>query len=238
MTCVSYKIVVSPRYEALSEYVHSIPSLPAESLGTVIYHIRNTVYRTSVHGVDIVTKQYRVPHLLNRFAYAHLRPSKAERAYSYALRLQEKGILTPEPIAYICEYSCGLLRRSFFISQAVDATDADRLLAAGGDNRQQAITAMAKTLMALRKHGIVNPDLNPRNVMLDANYQPYLIDINRLQFGADGGCDSKFAEHFKRIADDLPTTLDIARRYAEMAHLDADSIAAIAQKQWLNDHKG
>ena len=97
---------------------------------------------------------------------------------------------------------------------------------------------MASILVALRKHGIVNPDLNPRNVMLDGNYQPYLIDINRLQFGADGCSDSKFAEHFKRIADDLPTTLDIARRYAEMEHLDAEKVTATAREQWLNDHKG
>lgn len=238
MSLNSCKIVISPRYEALSRYIHSIPTLPAESLGEVIYHIRNTVYRTTVEQHDIVIKQYRVPHIINRIAYAHLRKSKAERAYTYALRLLEMDIRTPEPIAYICEYRCGMLRRSYFISQAVDATDADRLLAAGGDDRQHAITAMASILVALRKHGIVNPDLNPRNVMLDGNYQPYLIDINRLQFGADSCSDSKFAEHFKRIADDLPTTLDIARRYAEMEHLDAEKVTATAREQWLNDHKG
>ncbi|MGN0230316.1 MAG: RIO1 family regulatory kinase/ATPase [Muribaculaceae bacterium] len=238
MSLNSCKIVISPRYEALSTYVHSIPTLPAESLGEEIYHIRNTVYRTTVEQHDIVIKQYRVPHIINRIAYVHLRKSKAERAYTYALRLLEIGIRTPEPIAYICEYHCGMLRRSYFISQAVDATDADRLLAAGGDDRQHAITAMASILVALRKHGILNPDLNPRNVMLDSDYQPYLIDINRLQFGADSCSDGKFAEHFKRIADDLPTTLDIARRYAEMEHLDAEKVTATAREQWLNDHKG
>lgn len=231
----TYKISIAPGYEALRSFITSIPQLPANELGKVIYHIRNTVYRKQIGDYDIVIKQYRTPHIINRFVYAHLRKSKAERAYEYAQRLPAMGFLTPAPIATVCEYSCGMLCRSYFISEAIDATDADKLLARGGEDRRRAIDAMAKTLLQLKENGISHPDFNPRNVMLDSDYQPYLIDINRMRFGVHSA--EAFRQHFKRIADDLDTTLAIARRYAEMAHVDADSTVATARKHWQHDHK-
>ncbi|MGM9803716.1 MAG: lipopolysaccharide kinase InaA family protein [Muribaculaceae bacterium] len=227
--------MIAPQYEHLREFIESIPHLPESSLGKVIYHIRNTVYRLTVDGEDMVIKSFKVPHLINRWAYAHLRPSKAQRAFTYALRLTNLGILTPQPIAYVCEYSHSLLQRSYLITQAVDATDADRLLSMGGEQRNKAIDAMARTLITLQQHHITHPDFNPRNVMLNSNYDAYLIDINRMHFGT--APNRNFFQHFKRIADDLPTTLLIAQRYAQLCGLNQQETQRIAQTQWLADHK-
>ena len=71
---------------------------------------------TSVDGVELNVKRYRIPLLINRVIYRFFRQPKAVRAYEYALRLVAKGFETPAPIAYILFRKKGFLEYSYFIS--------------------------------------------------------------------------------------------------------------------------
>jgi len=78
------------------------------------YDVTYNVYRD---GTLVNAKRYCLPHLLNRLVYSTgLRKPKGLRAFTYPTRLLERGIETPEPIAYIEQRRCGLLGLSYFVS--------------------------------------------------------------------------------------------------------------------------
>src|ERR1035437_8356069 len=110
------KIVINPTYSILSSFSSNIPTL-FEQEGELVFKARNQLKSYSVEGFDVIVKRYKKPHLINRIAYTFFRPSKAKRAYEYALRLSELSINTPAPIAYIEQNSCGLINYGYFRSE-------------------------------------------------------------------------------------------------------------------------
>ena len=110
------KLVLNPSYCQLRNFVQKLPiSFP--TLGDCIYKARNELRKFSYEGQWYVVKNYKVPLFINRIAYTFFRPSKASRAYEYALKLRSMGIETPAPVAYIELKSGGLLQHSFFVSE-------------------------------------------------------------------------------------------------------------------------
>ena len=95
-------VVVNPSFQHLQEFARQIPER-FDSDGTLLYRKRNVVKLYEIDGMRVVVKRYKVPMFHQRVDYTFIRPSKAKRAYLFALRLQEMGIETPTPIAYIEE---------------------------------------------------------------------------------------------------------------------------------------
>ena len=92
------KLVLNPSYCQLRNFVQKLPiSFP--TLGDCIYKARNELRKFSYEGQWYVVKNYKVPLFINRIAYTFFRPSKASRAYEYALKLRSMGIETPAPVA-------------------------------------------------------------------------------------------------------------------------------------------
>lgn len=90
------KLVLNPSYCQLRNFVQKLPiSFP--TLGDCIYKARNELRKFSYEGQWYVVKNYKVPLFINRIAYTFFRPSKASRAYEYALRLRSMGIENPCP---------------------------------------------------------------------------------------------------------------------------------------------
>ena len=109
-------IVINPDYSKLSLFIEQLPS-DFSNGGDMIYEARNQIKKFRVQDIDVVVKRYKVPICINRIIYAFFRPSKAKRAYDYAMFLLSKGIRTPEPIAYI-EVKKGLFfYQGYFISK-------------------------------------------------------------------------------------------------------------------------
>ena len=61
---------------------------------------RNKIKLFELEGKTINIKSFKVPNLINKIAYKYFRKSKARRSFEYATTLLEKGIGTPQPIAY------------------------------------------------------------------------------------------------------------------------------------------
>lgn len=108
------KITLNPAYEGLRSFVEGLPQR-FEREGRVIYDARNQIRAIEHNDLIINAKRYCVPRPFNRLVYSFLRQPKAVRAYQNALRLQQMGIATPTPIAYIL---CGrrLLGESFLVT--------------------------------------------------------------------------------------------------------------------------
>ena len=92
-------IVIDKEYIGLKPFIETLPSHPHGE--RVLYDKRNFVQLFTVDGIRLVVKQYVRPHRINRFAYAYIRKSKAERTMSIGRQLLKLGINTPLPVAFI-----------------------------------------------------------------------------------------------------------------------------------------
>ncbi len=108
-----YKI--NEKFLELEEFALGIPKY-FDRIGEIIQDHRNVIKKVATPQGTFVIKNFKGMYFFNRLAYSIFRKSKAERSYLYALLLQEKGVLTPPPIAWIDCYRWGLLTHSYFIS--------------------------------------------------------------------------------------------------------------------------
>ena len=61
---------------------------------------RNIIKTVNFKGKTLNIKSFKEPNFINQIAYQYFRKSKARRSFEYATILKEKGIGTPEPIAF------------------------------------------------------------------------------------------------------------------------------------------
>lgn len=82
------KIEINPAYESERELLVRIPEERYAAEQTFCCD-RNTVVRVNIGSHEYVVKRFKVPHLINRFAYTFIRKDKALRSYLNAFRLRE-----------------------------------------------------------------------------------------------------------------------------------------------------
>lgn len=179
-------LIVNPEYSHLRHWIKEIPSF-FSTQGETIYKARNEIKVFPTDAGVMVVKSFRIPHIINRFAYTFLRFSKAERSYEYSLKILQRGFQTPLPIAYIELFQSGLLSRSYYVS-----THTDYLLmrnfsfnkALAGDDAE-ILQAFARYTARLHEKEIYPTDYSPGNILYkkeDGTIHFVLIDVNRMQF--------------------------------------------------------
>jgi len=220
------KIVINPEFSLYKTFIESLPSI-FEQEGTSIYKARNEIKIFDVNGTILNVKSYKIPIFINRIAYTFFRPTKARRAYEYALRLISMGFLSPTPIAYIEEKKGGLLTHSYFISLHTPMQGNLRVfndcLPLEGEKEKLAI-AFGKFSAELHNKKVFHKDYSPGNVLWekigDDCYHFSLIDINRMQFrevGKEEGC-----ENFCRMWAHDDFFRIVAKMYAEGRGYDVE----------------
>ncbi|MDR0799132.1 MAG: hypothetical protein LBN18_05185 [Dysgonamonadaceae bacterium] len=179
------KTVIHPAYQSLATFVENLPE-QFDTLGEVIYHGRNELRKIAVGDQNIVVKSFRIPHWINRIAYTFFRPSKAERSYKYALRLLEKEIPTPAPVAYIVEKRNGLIFRSFYVCEYTDYPGLLRELDFRDlDEVRDLVTAFAHFTAFVHEQQVLHLDYSPGNILYEQKgllYRFCLVDLNRIRF--------------------------------------------------------
>jgi len=215
------EIVINPKYSILNSFIANIPTL-FDQEGELVYAGRNQLKCYSVEGYDIIVKRYKVPHLINRIAYTFFRPSKAKRAYEYALKLLDLGVNTPAPIAYIEQKSFGLLNHGYFISiYEKDYTDI-RPLMTGVQTNDALLQELAIYIAEFHNKGVLHFDMSPGNILykeVDHHFQFSLIDINRMQFLPKISDEKRF-KSFKQLSDNKAVLTRIAQLYASASKLN------------------
>lgn len=181
-----YKTLLNPKYNNLKTFVDRIPEI-FEDTGEVIYTGRNLIKVFDVDGLKVNVKRYAIPIFFNKIAYSFFRMPKGLRAYKYPYVLLDKGINTPEPIAYIEERKLGLIRHSYFISIQSPYTS---YLYEIGNLEVEEIEGLAKALALftsdMHKKGVYHKDYSPGNILcgLEGGEPSFtLVDINRMRFG-------------------------------------------------------
>lgn len=228
------KIIMNPRFEGMREYVESIPQI-FDTEGKTIYHKRNHIkVMTAPDGTKVNVKRYQVPHGVNRYVYSlGIRKPKGLRAFLYPQRLLDRGIETPEPIAYIEDRRNGLLGHCYFISVQ---SPYRHIMYELGDAREGEYEEMAKAFgkFTARMHDrqVLHLDYSPGNILFDrredGTYRFSLVDTNRMHFGPVDM--HKGVSALKRIWGPKRFFTMVVRQYADSRGYDADRAVAYALK--------
>jgi glycosyltransferase involved in cell wall biosynthesis len=224
-------------YTDCGDFFRAMPAIFRTNRGEIIYNRRNQLRRMSFSGHTLVVKAYHRPHFINQIVYGLFRPTKAKRAYDYAVMLRQKGIGSPEPVAYYTERLLGLfLTKSYFISinSELPFTYND-IIAEKFDitEEREYLTAIAETTASLHEAGMVHQDYSRGNILFgksaDGQVRVELIDLNRIRFHTvdiHEGCQN-FAERLP--ANDQQRHI-IAEVYANERHFDADECYRLMSK--------
>lgn len=188
------KIILNPSYEYLREYLADIDS-HFENEGEEIHHGRNSIRICRTGGMELNVKRYAVPRWPNRLIYSFFRSPKGLRAFRYPAVMREKGIETPEPVAYIEERCGGLIGKSYFVSRQCPYS---RRFYEFGDKPVEEcadiVKAFARFTASVHEAGIMHLDYSPGNILfdkVDEEWRFSLVDTNRMYFGTvsvEKGC--------------------------------------------------
>lgn len=216
-------MLLNPKYQSQQQFIDSIPSV-LEQQGTTIKATRNLIKVLEMpDGTHVNVKRYHAPRYVNKLVYSTgLRKPKGQRAYEYAMRLQELGIETPEPIAYIEERHGGILGLSYFISIQCDYPHTFYEMGDAEEGTYEEIaTAFAAFTVRMHEQQVLHLDYSPGNILWERVGEAYhfsIVDINRMYFGEVDmarGC-----ANFARLWGPKRFIQLIVREYAQLRGFD------------------
>lgn len=197
---------------------------------------RNKIKLFELEGKTINVKSFKIPHLINKIAYKYFRKSKARRSFEYATTLLEKGIGTPEPIAYFENQDFIGLKDSYYVSEQLQCDLTFRELVEIPDfpDHENILRQFTRFSYNLHEKGIEFLDHSPGNTLIkknaEGNYDFFLVDLNRMVFHDKMDFDSRM----KNLSHLTPKKEMIAVMSNEYSKLyPAQTEAEIFEKMWF-----
>ena len=197
---------------------------------------RNKIKLFELEGKTINVKSFKIPHFINKIAYKYFRKSKARRSFEYATTLLEKGIGTPQPIAYFENYDFIGLKDSYYVSEHLQCDLTYRELVEIPDfpDNDTILRQFTRFSFDLHEKGIEFLDHSPGNTLIkknaEGNYDFYLVDLNRMNFHDNMDFDSRM----KNLSHLTPKKEMIAVMSNEYSKVyPAQTEAEIFEKMWF-----
>ncbi|WP_396600450.1 lipopolysaccharide kinase InaA family protein [Algibacter sp. R77976] len=169
--------------EKLTKLIHGFDSLSGGE------GERNVIKIIKVNDHNLNIKGFKVPNLINQIAYNFFRKSKAQRSFEYANKLISLKVGTPNPIAYFEYKTILFFKKSFYVSEQLDADLTYRELVHDFNypDYDNILRAFTRFTFDLHEKGIQFLDHSPGNTLIkkqdDNTYKFYLVDLNRMIFG-------------------------------------------------------
>ena len=217
--------VYSEKYKYLSSFVlQKIENFQqeGEKLGN---GDRNIIKLFPVEGEALVLniKSFKVPNLVNQVAYKHFRKSKARRSFEYAQKLQELDLGTPDPIAYFEYPTASLFKKSFYVSEHLEADYTFRDLTHNFDipDHEVILRAFTRFTYQLHENRVLFLDHSPGNTLIkkdEGNFKFYLVDLNRMEFKPLTFKDR--IKNFARLTDKQEVVQIMSDEYAKCLNED------------------
>ncbi|MGO4905187.1 lipopolysaccharide kinase InaA family protein [Flavobacterium sp. W20_MBD1_R3] len=206
-----------------------------DSKGELLYGgTRNAIKLYKVDDQLINIKFFKVPNLINKIAYKYFRKSKARRSYEYATALLEKGIGTPQPIAYFENFDSLGLNTSYYVSEHLETELTFRELVEIPDypDHDAILRQFTKFSFDLHEKGIEFLDHSPGNTLIKkgahGQYNFYLVDLNRMNFHDNMDFDLRM----KNLSRLTPKKEMIAVMSDEYSKYYEQSSSVIFEKMW------
>ena len=222
------KMVIAPSYQQHAAFVSQIPRLMELGECEVVYDKRNRIARFNHEGQILMVKRFKRVNLVQQVVYSFFRPTKCERAYRFASVFLERGVATPQPVAYMEERRFGLFSVGYFVSLEAKGTETHLLLREVQDYPRDLAEAVACQVLLLHSKGILHGDLNLSNFLCTEDAEGYhftMIDINRSKFCQGFPSDEQCLENLVRLTHRRDLYEDLIRRYATLRAWDADDTA-------------
>lgn len=195
---------------------------------------RNKIKLFESEGKTINIKSFKIPHLINKIAYKYFRKSKARRSFEYATILLEKGIGTPQPIAYFENYDAVGLKDSYYVSEHLQCDLTFRELVEIPDfpDHDNILRQFTQFSFDLHEKGIEFLDHSPGNTLIkkgsENQYQFLLVDLNRMNFHENMDFDLRM----KNLCRLTPIKEMVAVMSNEYAKISGESEATIFETLW------
>jgi tRNA A-37 threonylcarbamoyl transferase component Bud32 len=142
-----------------------------------------TVFAVPLDARKVVVKRYNIKDFRHAMSRAW-RPSRGAVSWTNAHRMKILGIPTAEPLALL-EWRWGPLRgQAYFVAEYVDTTDAIAFFAdpeITPQRKQHVALNIARLLHKLWRLGLVHGDMKASNVMIGAEEQPLLLDLDAMR---------------------------------------------------------
>lgn len=229
------KYILSPLFNLSDKQIYFLIT-QFETSGTLFGNgDRNTIKLFDLNGQSINIKSFKIPNLINKIAYRYFRKSKARRSFEYATTLLEKGIGTPQPIAYLENYNWLGLTSSFYVSEhlVTELTFRELVEIPEYPENEIILRQFTKFCFDLHEKGIEFLDHSPGNTLIkkvgDQKYAFYLVDLNRMNFHTTMDFDMRM----KNLSRLTPKKEMIAIMSEEYAKFYPQSKEIVFEKMWF-----
>ena len=197
---------------------------------------RNKIKLFELEEKTINIKSFKIPHLINKIAYKYFRKSKARRSFEYATTLLEKGIGTPQPIAYFENQDFIGLKDSYYVSEHLQCDLTYRELVEIPDfpDHENILRQFTQFSFDLHEKGIEFLDHSPGNTLIKKNaegiYDFFLVDLNRMNFHDSMDFDSRM-KNLSRLTPKKEMIALMSNEYSKL--YPAQTEADIFEKMWF-----
>jgi hypothetical protein len=195
---------------------------------------RNKIKLFELNDRTINIKSFKAPNLINKIVYNYFRKSKARRSFEYATFLLEKGIGTPQPIAYFENHDFIGLKDSYFVSEHLDCDLTFRELVEILDypDHLNILKQFTQFCYLLHEKGIEFLDHSPGNTLIkktaEGDYSFYLVDLNRMSFHSEMSFESRM-KNLSRLTPKREMVLIMSEEYAKLYSKPFDEVF---EKMW------
>lgn len=205
-----------------------------DSVGTVLGNEeRNIIKLVEFKGKVLNIKSFKTPNIINQIAYQYFRKSKASRSFEYATILKEKGIGTPDPIAFF-ELKRGLgFGQSFYISEHTipDLTFRELVHQPDFPNHEDILRAFTRFTFQLHENEIEFQDHSPGNTLIfieKSDYKFSLVDLNRMKFKALNFDERMF--NFRRLTPKKEMVKVMSDEYSKLINKSKEEVFKLMWK--------
>lgn len=234
------KYRINKKFSDLKEIIFSIPDL-FEKSNEVIMKNRNTIKVIEINGLRLNIKSFKIPNVVNRFAYKYIRPSKAKRSFEYAQKLLSKGINTPEPVAFIEYSNCFGLTNSYYISIQEDSDYTFRdLIGKRIDEIKELLIDFTRFTYNFHVNGVYFIDHSPGNTLikeLDNGYKFSLVDLNRTKFYGKLLDLDLGIKNFYRLGSTKEMVEIMAKEYASLRNANPQMVCEKMMKMTMEHNE-
>ena len=233
------KITIHPEFQNYKDDIIDC-ILKFEDKGDLIYGgSRNSIKTFKIKGLNVNIKAFKKTNFIKKIIYTYFRPSKAKRSYDFGLRLLEKKILTPQPIAYILYKDRLGLTKSYYVSEHLEF---DLMFKDLVDNpnfpyHKEILRQFTKFTFRLHENGIEFKDHSPGNTLIKKinknHYNFYLVDLNRMRFHDKMSLEKRMY-NLRRLTPKLDMVSVIADEYGKLSNENSEKLLKMI---WENTSK-